>query len=249
MPGLDLVGDRPHDELRHQLDRVARRPVLARLLVVLFVEAAHQLLEDRAHRVIVEPRLPDRPVRVLDRLRAQVDRAIEQLFDQVAERIGLRETRDLIAELELVEDFLNVRGEAVEIGLKIGLELLLAGARSQIAQTELRGVVEGLSGGLPQRRVLVSDAGLVERGLHVEDGLLGRFQHRVEPAQDHHRQDHVAILAPHVQIAEHVVGDAPDEVRDPVQIAVAHPHSRCFASTRPADPTRKSVRAPCRFRR
>ena len=46
---LDLVGDGQEDELRHQLDGVARRPVLAGLLVVLLVEAADQLLEDRAH--------------------------------------------------------------------------------------------------------------------------------------------------------------------------------------------------------
>ena len=33
---------------------------LARLLVVLLVEAAHQLLEDRAHTVVVEPGMLDR---------------------------------------------------------------------------------------------------------------------------------------------------------------------------------------------
>ena len=51
---LDLVGDRQEDQVRHQLDGVARRPVLAGLLVVLLVEAADQLLEDRAHGVVVE---------------------------------------------------------------------------------------------------------------------------------------------------------------------------------------------------
>ena len=53
---LDLVGDRQEDQVRHQLDGVARRPVLAGLLVVLLVEAADQLLEDRAHPVVVEAR-------------------------------------------------------------------------------------------------------------------------------------------------------------------------------------------------
>ena len=53
---LDLVGDRQEDQPRHQLHGVARRPVLAGLLVVLLVEAADQLLEDRAHRVVVEAR-------------------------------------------------------------------------------------------------------------------------------------------------------------------------------------------------
>ena len=64
--------------------------------------------------------------------------------------------------------------------------------------------------------------GLVERGLHVEHGLLGRLEHGVEPAQDGHRQDHVAVLAADVEVAQHVVGDAPDEVGDPVQLALFH---------------------------
>ena len=51
---LDLVGDRQEDQVGHQLHRVARRPVLAGFLVVLLVEAADELLEDRAHGVVVE---------------------------------------------------------------------------------------------------------------------------------------------------------------------------------------------------
>ena len=43
--GADLVGDGQEDQLRHQPDRAARGPVLARLLVVLLVEAADQFLE------------------------------------------------------------------------------------------------------------------------------------------------------------------------------------------------------------
>ena len=116
------------DQVRHQLDGVARRPVLAGLLVVLLVEPADQLLEDRAHRVVVEAGMLHRAVAVQHRVRAEVDRRVEELLDQRAERVGLREPRDLVAELEVVEDVLDVRREAVEVGLEVGLELLLAGA-------------------------------------------------------------------------------------------------------------------------
>ena len=136
------------DQLGHQLDGVARRPVLAGLLVVLLVEAADQLLEDRAHRMVVEARQLHRAVAVQDRVRAEVDRRVEELLDQRAERVGLREPRDLVAELEVLEDVLHVRREAVEVGLEVGLELLLACPGSQVAQRELRGVVEGLAGRL-----------------------------------------------------------------------------------------------------
>ena len=71
---LDLVGDRQEDQLRHELDGIARRPVLARLLVVLLVEAADQFLEDRAHRMVVEARMLHRTIAVQHRLRAEIDR-------------------------------------------------------------------------------------------------------------------------------------------------------------------------------
>jgi hypothetical protein len=54
------------------------------------------------------------------------------------------------------------------VRLEIGLELLLAGAGFQVAQRELRRVVERLAGGLSKRLVLVCDRRLVERCFHVE---------------------------------------------------------------------------------
>ena len=105
---------------------------------------------------------------------------------------------------------------------EVGLELLAARAGAQIAQGEPRGVVEGLPRRLTEGGVLPHDAGLVERGLHVENGLVAVFQHRVQPAQHGHRQDYVAILAAHIEVPQHIVRDAPDVVRDPVQVAVAH---------------------------
>jgi hypothetical protein len=74
----------------------------------------------------------------------------------------------------------------------------------------------------PQCLVLMNDACLVERGLHIEDGLLGRFYHRVEPSQDGHGQDNIAVFAANVQVAQHVVVDAPDEVCDPVKLSLLH---------------------------
>ena len=210
------------DELRHQPHGVARRPVLAGLLVVLLVEAADQLLEDRAHAVIVEAGMAHAAVGVHHRLRTQVDVGRGELLDQRAECVGLGEARDLVAELEAVEDVLHVGRIPVEPGAEVSFELLAAGTGAQVAEGEARGVVEGLSRRLAQRRVLLHHAGIIERGLHVENGLLAVFQHCVQPAQHGHRQDHVAILAAHVEVAQHVVGDAPDVVRDPVQVAVGH---------------------------
>ena len=97
----DLVGDRLEDQLRHQPDRIARSPVLARLLVVLLVEAAHQFLEDRAHAVVVEAGMLYRAVGVAHRIGAQIDVGRGKLLDQRAQGVGAGQPRDLIANSKL----------------------------------------------------------------------------------------------------------------------------------------------------
>jgi hypothetical protein len=72
---------------------------------------------------------------------------------------------------------------------------------------------------LTQRLVLVCDSRLVEGGFHVEHGLLGRLEDGVQPSQNGHRQDHVEVLAAHVQVAKDIVRDAPDEVGNPTSVA------------------------------
>ena len=142
---------RAEDKVGHQLDGIARRPVLAGLFVVLFVELAHQLLEQRAHRVVVHRRVLDGAVAVFDRMGAEVDFGVEELGDQGAEGVGLGQTRDGVAELEVVQDVLHVGGKAVEVGVEVGFELLLIGAGLQVAEGKLRGVVECLLGSGAQR--------------------------------------------------------------------------------------------------
>ena len=53
--------------------------------------------------------------------------------------------------------------------------------------------------------MLVHDAGLVQGLLHVEDGLLGRLEYGVQPAEDGHGQDDVAILTSHVEVAQDII--------------------------------------------
>jgi len=86
--GLEPVGHGQEDEVRHQLDRVARREVLAGLLAVLLVEAADQPLEDRAHAVVVEAGVLHAAVFVHYRFGPQVDVGRGQLLDQRAECVG-----------------------------------------------------------------------------------------------------------------------------------------------------------------
>jgi hypothetical protein len=69
---------------------------------------------------------------------------------------------------------------------------------------------------------LVRNLGPVERLLHLEHGVLALLQKDVEPADDDHREDYVAVFAADVVVAEHVVRDSPDEVDDLVVLGVVH---------------------------
>jgi hypothetical protein len=85
----------------------------------------------------------------------------------------------------------------------------LARPRLEIAERELRSVVNGLVGSVSQRAVLVDDAFLVKEGLHLKHGLFRRLEHCVEPPEDGHGKDHVAVLAAHAEVAKDVVRDPP----------------------------------------
>ena len=58
--------------------------------------------------MVVERREQLVAVHVLNRLGAEIDAAVEKLLNQVAEDVGLDQRGDLVAELELVEDLLDV---------------------------------------------------------------------------------------------------------------------------------------------
>ena len=52
----------------------------------------------------------------------------------VPQGVGLREPRDLVTELEVLENVLYVGREAVEVGLEVGPELLPASAGPEVVQ-------------------------------------------------------------------------------------------------------------------
>ena len=90
-----------------------------RLLVVFFVETPNQLLEKRAHAVIVEAWKLYAPVSIQDRLWAEIDVRRKELFDEGAEGIGVDQRRNLMLKFELFQDLLNVGRETLEVSLEV----------------------------------------------------------------------------------------------------------------------------------
>jgi hypothetical protein len=112
---------------------------------------------------------------IVDAGRREVDVRVEELVYQRADGVGLGQGCELIAELEIVEDVLDVRREAVEVVLEVSEQLLLAAARFEVAQRKTGCIVERLVGSLAERSALLGDARLVEHLLGIEHGLLSRL--------------------------------------------------------------------------
>lgn len=105
---------------------------------------------------------------------------------------------DLVGELEALEDAPRGGREAVDVGDQVGRDVL------GVAEEASKGVGTDVI----ERVLAVRVCGLAEQPIHgrrghllglqfaasLENGILGRFQHAVEPAQDDHGEHHQAIL-------------------------------------------------------
>ena len=208
------VIERPHDarlgqglvvldeeQVHHQPDHFARGEVLSGGFVRDFRELPDQFLEDHAH------------LRVADGLRVQVDGG-ELLADQI-QQPGFREPVDLGVELERLEDVPDGRGERLDVGVEIFLDVVLI--PHQLLHVEGRVVEEQLTGLLQQERLGVH-LRLLALGVLGQHGGLGFLQHAVESAQHGEWQDHLAVFGLLV-VAPEEISDGPDERRE---IGVGH---------------------------
>jgi len=99
---------------------------------------------------------------------------------------------------------------------------VLPGAVFQVAQGKGRDVVKDLACGLTERGVLVGDSDPVKLLFHAKHPFLARLQKRVETADDRHGQDYVTVLAAHINIAQHIVGNTPDKIHNVVVDDMVH---------------------------
>ena len=155
--------------------------------------------------------MSDGTVAVEDRIGREVDFWIQELLDQSAKPIGFGKLGQIIAKFEVTQNVLYVRRESVQVILKVLQKLLLTGPRAQIAEAKTRCVVKRLSRSPAQRLTLFSDSGVVKHFIDVEDGLLSRFKHGIQPPQHAHREDHVAVFAGIEYVAQYVVRYVPDK--------------------------------------
>jgi len=184
-------------EVHHEMHDVARGEVFAGILVERLVELPDELLEDRAHR------------RVVDHVRVQVD--VLEALEHLEQEPSLVQPADGVVDVELLQHLAHVRAEAGEVVPQIGREVRRVG--EELGEVVARGVVKREAGGLPKLRVEVLELLASQLSLLAQDLLLGRGQHTIESPQDRKRKDDVLVLAPLEGVTDEV-GDAPEEADD-----------------------------------
>ncbi len=120
--------------------------------------------------MVIQCRQLDAAVGILHWQRREIDLGVEEVVDQVAQDVGIHQLLDLGGEVELGEDFLHVRREAVQVCNEVIAQPLPRRAGLQLGQGELRDVVERLACCHAQRAVLlgaVTSALLWELSRHV----------------------------------------------------------------------------------
>ena len=123
-------------------------------------------------------------------------------------RLASSSWADELAELEVLEDLAGVRGEAVDVGEQVALDV----GAAQLGQVHRRGVVEGLPGGLEQELL----AGVLLQLLHglaasdlLEDLRLAAAPARTPGGAECERQDDAPVLGL-LEVAAQQVGEGPD---------------------------------------
>jgi hypothetical protein len=151
---------------------------------------------------------------VKDWIGAQVDFGRDKLFNYSTKYISFQHGRDFIPKFKFKKDFLNIRREAVKIGVEIGSEFCLSGTGGKVAEIEERRITKGLTGSRTESGGLIGNFIFVEVLLHFKNLLLGGFKDSVKTADYCHWEYDITVLPPDIYIPKAVIGYTPDEIDD-----------------------------------
>ena len=183
-----------HQQVAHQVYDVPAGEVRSGLLVVGLRKPLDQVLEDVAH------------IHGADLLRTHIRLIRAEVHDDLIEQACLLHAVDLGAEIHAGEDVLHIVGKTVEICPEVVVDVL--GVRPQSLKGERAGVVELVPGCSPQKAIL--DRQVLHLLAGIQHRLVGGQQAVVEPLDDHHGQDHQAVLVG-LERAEEGVRHIPNE--------------------------------------
>ena len=189
------LGVRGEEHVDHQLDRVTGRVERARGLPLLVEGPVHDVLEDVAHRRILNARGPQRQRRkVLDHLQQAIRRA---------------ELGDQLGELERGPDVRDVVRETVDVAEQRPIHVVIH--RRDTRQVERRGVEEAQAETIAHGDIDQVRGHVALRVDELDDVVLRVLQQALEAAQDRERQDVVAILLGFDDVTQVLVSRVPHD--------------------------------------
>ena len=177
-----------------QRDGIARGEVLARLLVVLLVEAAQQFLKYRAH-VDVGQGGQRETVGVARLLVGEVDVRVGDFLNHREQAVVVGELAGFGVILKIPQHVAHILAVAVEVFDEVVVEqvVVVGGLRLQPIERPFAGVEIAEAGDVLQHALVdVVDSGLLYLFLHL---LLGGFEQRIQSSQHHHGEDDIAVLS------------------------------------------------------
>ena len=182
------------------MDYLARREVFTGSGVRVLVELADKVLEHIAHVV-----------------RGQLIEILHpgEFTHDLVQDLRFKHPADLVVQIEPLDDLLYVLREAGQVILQV-LSHVEQGVIRRNRREVLPGrVVERQLRCELERALLVLDALAGQLLVPVPDRLPGLRHHRIESPQHSQRQDHLAVLVPHVGTTKFVC-DRPDVGRHPL---------------------------------
>ena len=201
------------DQVCQQGYSIAGCEVFSRLLVVLFIEAAEEFLEDGAHADIGKSRYPE-AIGVEGVFIGKVDAGICDALDNGQKAVVVGQLLGFVVVVKVPEHVADVLTVAVEVFYEVIVEevVIVGGLGLQAIQRPLAGVEVAEAGDILDC-ILIQGAQLhllllLDFFVHL---VLGGFQEGIKTAKDHHRENDVTILATEEYVAKDIIGDVPYE--------------------------------------
>ena len=194
------------------------------LFVVCLIESSNQFFKNSAHAVVIQSRQLNLRFCIIsvNRIRTKVDIRRNKLLNDSTKDISFDHCVNLISELELCQNFLHIRREAIKIRFKIRLQRLFLCTAGKVTQTERRSITKRLSSSIAECRPLICDTRIIQHFLHFQNCRFGILQHGIQTANNGHRQNNITILATNINISQAVVCDSPYKINNCIMHLIIH---------------------------
>ena len=209
---LDFIGDRDHGQVSKQLHVVSWREVFTGFRhIVLLAETAEELLKHHTYGMIVEGRMEELSLAVIDGLRTEVDFVGGEFIDDAAQPLRFRQVVHDLTEVQLVYDVDHILAIAVQVFGEVHFQSKRIYLAHQCLHRKLGCVVERIACDVIQNWRLVFYLVFVKLFFHLYNGILRWFEQHINAAQHQHRQNNLLVIAFVEGVYQYIIGNVPDE--------------------------------------